>query len=59
MVEPGYLTAKTKPALEAMGYRFVERSPWGANEAILRNPKTGLLEGANDARRASGSAAGY
>ena len=30
-----------------------------ADEAILRNPKTGLLEGANDRRRPSGLAAGY
>lgn len=58
-VEPGYLTAKTKAALEGMGYTFKERSPWGADEAILRNPATGLLEGANDNRRPSGLAAGY
>jgi gamma-glutamyltranspeptidase/glutathione hydrolase len=59
MVEPGYLTKKTQTRLEAMGYHFFPRSPWGANEAILKNPKTGLLEGANDARRPSGLAAGY
>ena len=58
-VEPGYLTAKTRSALEAMGHQFRERSPWGADEAILRNPGTGLLEGANDDRRPSGLAAGY
>jgi gamma-glutamyltranspeptidase/glutathione hydrolase len=59
MVEPGYLSPVTKPALEKMGYRFREVPAWGADEAILRNPKTGLLEGANDHRRPSGLAAGY
>ena len=59
MVEPNYLTPRTKAALEKMGYTFRERRPWGADEAILRSPKTGLLEGANDDRRSSGLAAGY
>ena len=36
-----------------------QREPGPADEAILRNPKTGLLEGANDRRRPSGLAAGY
>ncbi|MEX1660503.1 gamma-glutamyltransferase [Thioclava sp. 15-R06ZXC-3] len=58
-VEPGYLTRKTQSALETMGYTFKERSPWGADEAILANPATGLLEGANDNRRPSGLAKGY
>jgi gamma-glutamyltranspeptidase/glutathione hydrolase len=58
-VEPGYLTPETQKALEAMGYQFTERSPWGADEAILRNPATGMLEGANDNRRPAGLAAGY
>ncbi|MBN9578264.1 MAG: gamma-glutamyltransferase [Alphaproteobacteria bacterium] len=59
MVEPGYLSPATKPALEKMGYRFHEVPAWGADEAILRNPKTGMLEGANDRRRPAGLAAGY
>jgi len=58
-VEPGYLTDKSRPALEAMGYKFRQRSPWGADEAILRDARTGLLQGANDNRRPSGLAAGY
>ena len=58
-VEPGYLTPETKIALEAMGHTFKERSPWGANEAILRNLGTGQLEGANDNRRPSGLAKGF
>ena len=59
MVEPGYLTDQTRTALQKMGYRFRMRPSWGAVEAILRNPKTQLLEGANDDRRSSGLAAGY
>ncbi len=59
MTEPGYLTAQTQVPLEKMGYTFKTVPSWGADEAILRNPKTGLLEGANDDRRSSGLAAGY
>ncbi|MDE2350576.1 MAG: gamma-glutamyltransferase [Alphaproteobacteria bacterium] len=59
MVEPGYLTPETQGPLEKMGYTFKSVPSWGADEAILRNPKTGLLEGANDARRPAGLAAGY
>ncbi|MDE1938255.1 MAG: gamma-glutamyltransferase [Alphaproteobacteria bacterium] len=59
MVEPGYLTPATQATLEKMGYAFRTVHAWGADEAILRNPKTGLLEGANDDRRTAGLAAGY
>ncbi len=58
-VEPGLLTAKTQAALKAMGYTFKLVKSWGADEAILVNPKTGLLEGANDRRRPAGLAAGF
>jgi gamma-glutamyltranspeptidase / glutathione hydrolase len=59
MVEPGYLTSSAQTALEQMGYHIQPRHPWGADEAILRDPHTGLLEGANDVRRPGGLAAGY
>ncbi len=59
MVEPGYLTPTTQAALEKMGYTFKVIPAWGADEAILRDPKTHLLEGANDDRRTAGLAAGY
>lgn len=59
MVAPGYLNAKTRPALEAMGYVFRQSPDWGADEAILIDPKTGLIQGANDRRRPGGLAAGY
>ncbi|WP_095013366.1 gamma-glutamyltransferase [Tsuneonella mangrovi] len=59
MVEPGYLTDKTRTALEAMGYKFHDVSAWGADEAIRIDPVTGMLEGANDRRRPAGLAAGY
>ncbi|MET4570954.1 gamma-glutamyltransferase [Rhodanobacter soli] len=54
----GLLTPKSQQTLEAMGYTFKQFSG-GAVEAILLNPKTGLLEGANDPRRPAGLAAGY
>ena len=59
MIEPGYLTTGNQQALEAMGYKFHEESSWGADEAILVDPKTGELQGANDKRRPAGLAAGY
>ena len=59
MVEPGLLTPGVQKRLEAMGYKFKEVRSWGADEAILVNPKTGVLEGANDRRRPAGLAAGY
>ncbi|EQD30578.1 gamma-glutamyltransferase [mine drainage metagenome] len=58
-VEPGYLTPQTRATLEQMGYKFKTMPAWGADEAILVNPKTHLIEGANDRRRPAGLAAGY
>jgi gamma-glutamyltranspeptidase/glutathione hydrolase len=58
-VEPGLMTAAVQRRLEQMGYRFKVVQSWGADEAILVNPKTRLLEGANDRRRPAGLAAGY
>ncbi len=58
-IEPGRITAQTKSKLEAMGYTFKQRRSIGADEAILFNPNTGLIEGANDRRRPAGAAAGY
>ena len=58
-VEPGLLTAAVRRRLEEMGYRFKVVRSWGADEAIAVDPKTHLLEGANDRRRPAGLAAGY
>ena len=58
-VEPGLLSPPVRERLEQMGYRFKEIPSWGADEAILLNPKTHRLEGANDRRRPAGLAAGY
>ncbi|RKF23544.1 gamma-glutamyltransferase [Altericroceibacterium spongiae] len=59
MVQPGYLTPEAKAALEAMGHSFREVPSWGADEAILVEPETGMLQGANDIRRPAGLAEGY
>jgi gamma-glutamyltranspeptidase/glutathione hydrolase len=59
LVEQGFLAPEVQTRLEAMGYHFKTLKSWGAAEAILVNPKTGLLEGANDRRRPAGLAAGY
>ncbi|HEX7341541.1 MAG TPA: gamma-glutamyltransferase, partial [Rhodanobacteraceae bacterium] len=58
-VEPGFLTKAVAAKLKAMGYAFKHVKSWGADEAIVVNPKTGLIEGANDRRRSAGLAAGY
>jgi gamma-glutamyltranspeptidase/glutathione hydrolase len=55
--EPFALSADTRANLEAMGYKIVEQSPWGAAEAIMVGPDK--AEGAaasssgNDAKAAS------
>ena len=59
MVDPDYLTPEARAALVAMGYSFHESGPWGADEAILVDPKTGMLHGANDRARPAGLAKGY
>ncbi|MGH8198817.1 MAG: gamma-glutamyltransferase [Steroidobacteraceae bacterium] len=58
-VEDGMLSSKSQRQLQKMGYRFRTIHAMGADEAILINPKTGDLEGANDRRRPAGLAAGY
>jgi gamma-glutamyltranspeptidase/glutathione hydrolase len=57
--EPGALSADTVERLQAMGYRFKTFDPWGAAEAILVDPRTGALYGANDDRHPAGAAIGY
>jgi len=57
--EPGLMSPTVQRRLEAMGYRFKIVNSWGADEAILVEPGTGLLKGANDRRRPAGLAAGY
>lgn len=58
-VEPGLLTPAVQARLEAMGYRFKSDSSIGADEAIVLDPATHELQGANDRRRPAGLAAGY
>jgi gamma-glutamyltranspeptidase/glutathione hydrolase len=58
-VEDGLITADNKHKLESMGYKFKTRNGIGADEAILINPRTGMLDGANDPRRPAGLAAGF
>ena len=42
-----------------MGYTIKPIAAIGADEAILVDPKTGMLQGANDRRRPAGAAKGY
>jgi gamma-glutamyltranspeptidase/glutathione hydrolase len=57
--EAGLLTPQSQKTLEAMGHTFKAVRAIGADEAIMIDPKTGMLEGANDPRRPAGKAAGY
>ena len=58
-IEDGLLCAGSRRKLEEMGYRFRTIDGMGDDEAILIDPKTGVLEGANDPRSPAGLAAGY
>ena len=60
-LEPHALSPGVEKKLERMGYHFKTFGPWGAVEAILASSSGGrrILEGANDARRPEGLAAGY
>ena len=58
-IEDGLLSSESQHKLEQMGYQFRTIDGMGADEAILIDPKTGMLEGANDRRRPAGLAAGY
>ena len=57
--EPGALSRDTVERLESMGYSLTSRGLWGAAEAILIDPASGALYGANDDRHPAGAAAGY
>lgn len=57
--EPGAFTAATATQLQAMGYSLKMFSQWGSAQAIVVNPKTGVLQGGSDRRTPSGSAVGY
>ncbi len=59
-LEPNALPTATRQALTAEGYSVTPSSAtWGAVDAILVDPQSGLLFGANDSRRPAGSALGY
>lgn len=58
-VEPGALRPDVRATLEKRGYTVEMHDPWGAVEAILVDPASGLLNGASDPREPAGAAAGY
>ena len=59
LTEPYTLNSADFQGLWGMGYRVAPFLTWGAAESILTDPKTGLLYGANDSRKAAGIAAAY
>lgn len=58
-IEPFAFSKLTTFKLEHMGYNIKQLDKWGAVEAILIDPKTKILYGANDNRRPAGAAIGY
>lgn len=57
--EPQALTPAAMSALRADGYAFHEVPFWGSAQAIVIDPKTGLLYGGTDRRHPAGAAMGY
>jgi gamma-glutamyltranspeptidase / glutathione hydrolase len=57
--EPNALTDAALAALRGEGYAFNEVPFWGSAQAIVVDPKTGMLEGGTDRRRPAGAALGY
>lgn len=53
------LSKDSRRLLEQMGHRITDGSAWGAAEAILVDPVTGMLYGAHDSRQPAGAALGY
>lgn len=58
-MEPMAFSIFTSRDLENMGYHLRPQNKWAAVEAILVNPATKTLYGANDDRRPDGAAVGY
>ena len=60
--EPFALSADTKAALTAMGYKIVEQTPWGAAAVIAVGPTSaehnGIASSGNDSTATSGPRAG-
>ncbi len=63
-MEPFAFSMDTQQILAFMGYRLQLGSPyhttlWGRSEAIMVDPKTGMLYGGTDQRYGAGLALGY
>ncbi len=59
LTEPYSLNSTDFQNLWSMGYKVAPFFTWGAAESIFVDTKTGLLYGANDSRKAAGSAVAY
>jgi gamma-glutamyltranspeptidase / glutathione hydrolase len=58
-IEPGAFNDVTTLQLKRMGYNIKQIHKWSAVEAILIDPQSKILYGANDNRRPDGAAIGY
>ena len=57
--EPGAFSSGVKATLQRRGYRFRAIPSWGSAQAVVVDPKTGLLRGGSDRRHPAGEALGY
>lgn len=57
--EPRAFSETTAASLRTMGYTLREIPQWGSAQAVVVDPRSGLLEGGSDRRTPAGSAAGY
>jgi gamma-glutamyltranspeptidase/glutathione hydrolase len=57
--EPGAMTDAVMQQLSNDGYAFKSVPMWGSAQAIVIDPKTGLMYGGSDRRRPAGAAIGY
>ena len=57
-IEEGAVTPDVRKELEGDGYNFTENRPWGMDEAIIIDSKSGkrALHGANEGRGPAGAA---
>ncbi|MGB8266687.1 MAG: gamma-glutamyltransferase, partial [Candidatus Velthaea sp.] len=58
-VEPKTFSPALQAELKALGYTFRDGDDFGAAEAIVIDPDTGVMTGGSDYRRPGGAAQGY
>jgi len=58
-VEPGAIDPEATADLTQLGYTFTQQASWGVAQAIVIDPRTGMMTGGTDHRHPAGLASGY